>query len=140
MTPAPERSQTRAGRWHASVRNATVLGLAMLAAMLGIGVLGYRHLAGLAWIDALLNAAMILGGMGPVDRIEAPAGKLFASAYALASGLVFVGICGVMIAPWRIACCIASTPNSTSGNSRRHPPVRTGISGAPTFVAPIFIN
>ena len=100
MTPALEPNRTRARRWRASVRNASLLGLARLVLMLGIGVLGYRHLAGFKWIDALVNAAMILGGMGPVDKVETVPGKLFASAYALASGLVFVGICGVMIAPW----------------------------------------
>lgn len=50
-----------------------------ISAALGIGVLGYHYFGGLPWIDALVNASMILGGMGPVDPITTPAGKLFAS-------------------------------------------------------------
>ena len=61
--------------------------LLILAALL-IGVAGYHWIAGLAWIDALLNASMILGGMGPVDTLTSTGGKVFASAYALFSGLV----------------------------------------------------
>ena len=73
--------------------------LAMIAAALGIGVWGYHAMAGLPWIDALLNASMILAGMGPVDRlIDAPA-KVFASAYAIFSGLMFISVMGVVLAP-----------------------------------------
>lgn len=64
-----------------------------------IGILGYRALEGMAWIDATLNAAMILGGMGPVDSLHTDAGKLFASFYALFSGIVFLVAVGVLIAP-----------------------------------------
>jgi len=67
---------------------------------LGIGVLGYHHLGGLPWIDALVNASMILGGMGPVDPITTNAGKLFASAYALFSGLLFIGAASLVVAPF----------------------------------------
>jgi hypothetical protein len=65
-----------------------------------IGTLGYHWLGRLPWIDAFLNASMILGGMGPVDRMESTAAKLFAAFYALFSGLVFVGVIGVVLAPW----------------------------------------
>ena len=64
-----------------------------------IGVLGYHFLEGLAWIDALVNAAMILGGMGPVDPLHTDAGKLFASFYALYSGIVFLLAVGIIFAP-----------------------------------------
>lgn len=67
---------------------------------LGIGVAGYHFFGGLPWIDALLNASMILGGMGPVDPITTPAGKLFASAYALFSGLLFIGAASLVVAPF----------------------------------------
>jgi hypothetical protein len=67
------------------------LSAAVIGAALGIGVLGYHYLGGLPWIDELLNASMILGGMGPVDIIASDVGKLFASAYALFSGLLFIG-------------------------------------------------
>ncbi|MFM7033869.1 MAG: hypothetical protein ACKOYJ_01555 [Planctomycetia bacterium] len=67
---------------------------------LGIGVVGYHSFGGLPWIDALVNASMILGGMGPVDPITSHAGKLFASAYALFSGLLFIGAASLVVAPF----------------------------------------
>ncbi|MFM7136441.1 MAG: hypothetical protein ACKO1M_05145 [Planctomycetota bacterium] len=67
---------------------------------LGVGVLGYHYFGGLPWIDALVNASMILGGMGPVDPITTQAGKLFASAYALFSGLLFIGAASLVVAPF----------------------------------------
>jgi hypothetical protein len=63
------------------------------------GVLGYRELESLSWTDALLNASMILGGMGPVDTLHTEAGKLFASAYALYSGVVFLASTAIVLAP-----------------------------------------
>lgn len=77
-----------------------LLALASAAGALGIGIAGYHFLAGLGWLDALLNASMILSGMGPVHPLETPAAKLFASFYALFSGLVFVGIASVIVAPF----------------------------------------
>lgn len=76
------------------------LALGLLGLSLAMGVLGYRYLAGLPWIDALLNAAMILGGMGPVGNIDSTAGKLFASLYALYCGVAFLAISAVLIAPF----------------------------------------
>jgi hypothetical protein len=73
---------------------------AVVAAALGIGVLGYHNLGGLPWIDALVNASMILGGMGPVDQIASDAGKYFASFYALFSGLLFIGAASIVLAPF----------------------------------------
>ena len=64
-----------------------------------IGTLGYRVFEGMSWIDSLLNAAMILGGMGPVNPLRTDAGKLFASVYALFSGIVFLVAVGVLVAP-----------------------------------------
>ncbi len=71
----------------------------LIFAMLCIGIAGYHWIAKLNWIDSLLNAAMILGGMGPVDPLPNNAAKVFASFYALLSGLVFVGAAGVMLSP-----------------------------------------
>lgn len=71
----------------------------LVSGTLLIGVFGYHWLGGLDWIDALLNSSMILGGMGPVDRLTSNAGKLFASAYALFCGLVLVGAMGLVLAP-----------------------------------------
>ena len=76
---------------------AIALGLAMAA--LGIGTLGYHFIAGFTWVDSLLNASMILGGMGPVGELPSDAAKIFASAYALFSGLMFITIMGLLLAP-----------------------------------------
>ncbi len=73
--------------------------LVIIAGSLAIGICGYRFLENLSWIDALLNAAMILGGMGPVGERHTSAGKLFASFYALYSGLVVLVAAGVIFAP-----------------------------------------
>jgi hypothetical protein len=75
------------------------LSASLVVAALALGSAGYHWLAGLAWIDALLNASMILTGMGPVDRMETDAGKLFASAYALFSGIAFVSMIALLFAP-----------------------------------------
>lgn len=72
---------------------------AIVACSLGLGAAGYRVFGGLPWIDALLNAAMILTGMGPVDRMETTAGKLFATVYALFSGIAFLTTAAVLFAP-----------------------------------------
>jgi hypothetical protein len=74
-------------------------GVLLIAASLGLGVLGYHHFGRLPWLDALLNASMILGGMGPVDPVRPAAGKVFASVYALFSGVIFLVVVGIMIAP-----------------------------------------
>lgn len=72
---------------------------AIVSVALAAGVLGYHSLCGLRWIDAVLNASMILTGMGPVDAMTTNAAKLFASAYALFSGVVFLSAVGVVLAP-----------------------------------------
>jgi hypothetical protein len=66
---------------------------------LGIGMGGYRYLEGMSWVDAFLNASMILGGMGPVGELHTEGGKLFAGSYALYSGLMAIVIVGIMAAP-----------------------------------------
>ncbi|MFH1177423.1 MAG: hypothetical protein V1750_08450 [Acidobacteriota bacterium] len=71
----------------------------LVGAALGVGVLGYHLFEQLSWIDSLLNASMILGGMGPVDPVKSEGGKLFASFYALFSGIVFLVAMGVIFAP-----------------------------------------
>jgi hypothetical protein len=77
-----------------------LLALGLVALSLGIGVLGYHFVAGLSWIDALMNASMILGGMGPVNELATDGGKLFASGYALYAGVAFLGISAVLISPF----------------------------------------
>jgi hypothetical protein len=75
------------------------LGLSIIAICLGIGMVGYHFLEKLSWIDAFLNAAMILSGMGPVATLQTDAGKLFAGFYALFSGLALISIIGIIMAP-----------------------------------------
>ncbi len=76
-----------------------VLAFAALCVALALGVAGYHWVAGLSWIDALLNASMILTGMGPVDPMTTTASKLFASGYALFSGVVFLSSIGFVFTP-----------------------------------------
>lgn len=73
--------------------------LGLVAGSLSIGILGYHFLEHLSWLDALLNASMILGGMGPVDPVKTVPGKIFASFYALYSGLVVLVAAGIVFAP-----------------------------------------
>jgi hypothetical protein len=68
-------------------------------AALSIGMLGYHQIAGLNWIDSFENAAMILGGMGPVDQMATTPAKLFAGLYAIFCGLVFISVMGIVLAP-----------------------------------------
>ena len=75
------------------------VGLVFIAVSLVGGMLGYMFFAGLSPIDAFLNAAMILGGMGPVAPLDNDAAKLFAGAYALYSGLLLIAVTGVVLAP-----------------------------------------
>ena len=75
------------------------LALGVLAVSLGIGMVGYVLFEHLPWLDAFLNAAMLLGGMGPVDLPKTAAGKLFAGGYALYAGLVFIATAALLFAP-----------------------------------------
>jgi hypothetical protein len=77
----------------------TLLALTIIALALFIGVAGYHFIGGLTWIDSLLNASMILGGMGPVDLLTTVPAKLFASFYALFAGVAFLAIASLLIAP-----------------------------------------
>jgi hypothetical protein len=76
------------------------IGFGLLAVALFAGMLGYHVTEHLSWLDSFVNAAMILGGMGPVATMETNAGKLFAGCYALFSGLAFITIVGVILAPF----------------------------------------
>jgi hypothetical protein len=76
-----------------------LLGFAIVVGSWATGTCGYHYLQGLGWLDSILNAAMILGGMGPVNELTRPGVKVFASFYALYSGLVFIVVAGLLIAP-----------------------------------------
>ena len=77
-----------------------LVALGFVVVSLAIGILGYHFIAGFPWIDALLNAAMILGGMGEVTDLVTRSGKLFASFYALYAGVAFLAVAAVLVAPF----------------------------------------
>jgi hypothetical protein len=98
-----EQRRHRLLAWPAFLRRAArhlFWALLLLLGAVGLGTVGYHTAGGLKWLDAFLNASMILSGMGPVDRMEAPGAKVFAALYALFSGLLFVGVAGIAVAPW----------------------------------------
>jgi len=76
-----------------------IIASALIALSLFIGMAGYRHFENLSWIDAFLNASMLLGGMGPVNLPVTDGGKLFAGSYSLYCGLVVVLVAGILLAP-----------------------------------------
>jgi len=72
---------------------------ALVVVSLGVGMVGYHRLEGLPYLDSFLNSAMLLGGMGPVDLPKTDGGKLFAGFYALYSGLLFLVLAAILLAP-----------------------------------------
>lgn len=102
LFPGLERRHEKLAPFSVFVRRLAVTvgvaGCIVLLALL-IGISGYHWLGGLDWVDSLLEAAMILGGMGPINPLKSAGVKLFASGYALFSGLVFIGIMGIVLTP-----------------------------------------
>lgn len=88
------------GLWIKRILNTVWLALLVIAVSLTIGITGYHFISGLPWIDAILEASMILGGMGAVAPMTTDAAKLFASAYALMSGLIIITTTGILLAPF----------------------------------------
>lgn len=80
------------------LRNAAIV-TSLVAGALAVGAAGYHWLDDLPWLDATLNAAMILTGMGPVSPLQSPAAKLFAIVYSLGSGVFFLSMVAVLLAP-----------------------------------------
>jgi hypothetical protein len=76
-----------------------LLALAMIAVSLAIGMAGYAGFAGMGWVDAFENAAMILSGMGPARELTSDGAKIFAGLYSLYSGLALVATAGLILAP-----------------------------------------
>ena len=89
---------SRALFWRRMLVHGGAAALVITVSLAG-GTIGYHVLGRLAWVDAFENASMILGGMGPVDAITSTAGKLFAAFFALYSGVVFLFVAGLMVAP-----------------------------------------
>jgi hypothetical protein len=81
------------------VARSLALAFGIVLASLGVGMAGYHFFENLPWLDAFLNAAMILSGMGPVATIQTTGGKLFAGCYALFSGLALITTLAVVFAP-----------------------------------------
>lgn len=76
-----------------------LIGLCIIFASLFLGMVGYHHYEKMDWVDAYVNAAMILSGMGPVSTLQTSAGKIFAGSYALFSGIIFLVVIAIMGAP-----------------------------------------
>lgn len=84
--------------YNSILRNAFVAFVILLLSLL-MGMIGYKYLFGLTWVDSLLNASMILTGMGPIDAAPTDGAKIFASIYAIYSGVAFLTIVAVVFAP-----------------------------------------
>jgi hypothetical protein len=93
VSPLPHAKFLRRLAWHGFLSGGLLAG-----SLLG-GMAGYAYFEQLPWRDAFLNAAMLLGGMGPVDAPHTPGGKLFAGCYALYAGLVFLVAGSILLAP-----------------------------------------
>lgn len=87
------------GAFYRRLSRSGLVGLGLILGSLAVGCIGYRVFAGLSWIDSLLNASMILTGMGPVNPMTTNGAKVFASCYAIFSGVAFLTIMGVVLAP-----------------------------------------
>jgi len=87
------------GVYYRRIARSALLAMGIVAASLAVGTLGYHGFEGLPWLDAALNAAMILGGMGPVDPLYTTGGKVFAIVFALYSGMAILTIVAVLLAP-----------------------------------------
>jgi len=86
--------------WLGRVGRSFALAVTLLGISLFIGIAGYHWLGQLPWVDAILEASMILGGMGPVATMKSDTVKLFAAAYALFSGFILLSSFGIFTAPW----------------------------------------
>ncbi len=76
-----------------------IIGTVIIILSLGLGMTGYRYFEKMSWVDAYVNAAMILSGMGPVSPLETDGGKIFAGSYALFSGIIFLFVIALILAP-----------------------------------------
>jgi hypothetical protein len=116
-------------------RHVGVAVLVVAASLFG-GIMGYVHFERLSWLDGFLNAAMLLGGMGPIESPQTPGGKVFAGLYALYAGMVFLVVAGIILAPvvhrvvhkfhWDEEPPAQDDAGPAGGRSRRRRP-RTGL-------------
>src|SRR4051812_8771438 len=87
------------GKFYRRLAVSFALGIGLIVVVLGIGMVGYHGFEQMGWIDAFENAAMILSGMGPAADLKTDGGKIFAGCYALFSGLMFITLAGIFLAP-----------------------------------------
>lgn len=101
LTQFERRGQPVASRRKFAARMSVAIGLwtVLTAVGLAIGIAGYAGFEGMSFVDAFVNAAMILSGMGPVSELKTNAGKIFAGWYAILSGLIVIIATGVILAP-----------------------------------------
>ncbi len=92
----------------------TSIGLLAAAVSLFAGMLGYHGIEGLSWVDAFLNAAMLLGGMGPLEHERNTAGKVFEGIYAIYCGLAVISVAGIIAPPSFIGSCTSFTSRSAA--------------------------
>ena len=86
-------------QFYARLARHVLMGFGLVAVCLGIGMWGYHTFENMRWMDAFVNASMILSGMGPVTELKTDGGKFFAGCYALFSGLAFIVLGGLILAP-----------------------------------------
>ncbi len=86
--------------WLSRVARSCGLAVGVMGTALGIGIIGYHTIGGLSWVDSILEASMILGGMGAIATMNGDAVKLFASFYALFSSFIAMGSMAIILAPW----------------------------------------
>lgn len=134
MDPHPSHRFTRPllprRRFLSRVARCAAVTALLLVASLGLGTVGYHVFAHLGWLDAELNAAMILTGMGPVDPLPTRGAKVFASAYALFSGVVFLSAMSLTIAPLFHRLLHRFHLADEDFAQRHHPPARPASASA----------
>jgi hypothetical protein len=87
-------------KFGARVASSALFALALVAAMLGVGMAGYHWIAELSWLDAFHQAALLLSGMGPVETMSSASAKVFDGCYALLCGIVLLAVTGLLFAPF----------------------------------------
>jgi hypothetical protein len=97
--PQPSQAHVIHARFRAHLRANVTVATMILIGSLGMGMAGYHAFAELPWVDAFVNAAMLLAGMGPVAELRTNGAKLFAGLYALYCGVVFIATVGLVLAP-----------------------------------------
>ncbi len=95
----PTKKLSHKNYFYSKLFKSIVLGTTFLILSLGIGITGYRYFFGISWIDSLVNASMILTGMGPVDKAQTDGAKLFSSIYAIYSGIAFLTSVSIIFGP-----------------------------------------